>query len=164
MNKVKSKCDKAKAKIASKVAKGKAKVAKKCAKACALAFALLVVCGCQNPAQRAQTADTKILIYGGTVTFGSEFVSLAQSNETAGNDAGMTASPTNDIKPDVDVKVGSAGTGGILETATAAGVQRLLAPGASATGVGSTATVSSSSCEGGNCTYDGCADGSCTPE
>ena len=164
MNKVKSKCDKAKAKIASKVAKGKAKVAKKCAKACALAFALLVVCGCQNPAQRAQTADTKILIYGGTVTFGSEFVSLAQANETGGDDAGMTASPTNDIKPDVDVKVGSTGTGGILETAAAAGVQKLLAPSASATGVGSTATVSSSSCDGGNCTYGDCTDGSCTPE
>ena len=164
MNKVKSKCDKAKEKCASKVAKGKAKVAKKCAKACALAFALLVVCGCQNPAQRAQTADTKILIYGGTVTFGSEFVSLAQANETGGDDAGMTASPTNDIKPDVDVKVGSAGTGGILETAAAAGVQRLLAPSASATGVGSTATVSPSSCDGGNCTYGDCTDGSCTPE
>ena len=164
MNKVKSKCDKAKAKCASKVAKGKAKVAKKCAKACALAFALLVVCGCQNPAQRAQTADTKILIYGGTVTFGSEFVSLAQANETGGDDAGQVASPTNDIKPDVDVKVGSTGTGGILETAAAAGVQRLLAPSASATGVGSTATVSSSSCDGGNCTYGDCTDGSCTPE
>ena len=62
MNKVKSKCDKAKAKCASKVAKGKAKVAKKCAKACSLAFALLVVCGCQNPAQRAQTADTRTFL------------------------------------------------------------------------------------------------------
>ena len=164
MSKVKCECGEAKARGASNGAKGKAKVAKKCAKAFALAFALLIVCGCQNPAQRAQTADTKILIYGGTVTFGSEFVSLAQSNETAGNDAGMPASPTNDIKPAADVKVGSAGTGGILETAAAAGVQRLLAPSASATGVGSTATVSSSSCEGGNCTYDGCADGSCTPE
>ena len=97
MNKVKSKCDKAKAKCASKVAKGKAKVAKKCAKACALAFALLVVCGCQNPAQRAQTADTKMLSYGGRGTFGSQFVALAQSKESAGNDAGMTASPTKDI-------------------------------------------------------------------
>lgn len=156
-----------KKKVEAKVAKGKAKVAKKCGKAkaaCAVAFVLLAICGCQNPAQRAQTADTRIQVFGGNVTFGHELVSLAQANETAGNDAGMTASPTNDIKPDVDVKVGSAGTGGILETAAAAGVQRLLAPSASATGVGSTATVNSSSCEGGDCTYGGCADGSCTVE
>lgn len=106
MNKAKAKCDKAKAKCASKVAKGKAKVAKKCAKACVLALVLSLICGCQNPAQRAQTADTKIQIFGGSVTFGNEFVSLAQANETGGNDAGQVATPTNDIKPDVDVTVG----------------------------------------------------------
>lgn len=106
MNKAKAKCDKAKAKCASKVAKGKAKVAKKCAKACVLALVLSLIAGCQNPAQRAQTADTRIQIFGGSVTFGNEFVSLAQANETGGNDAGQVATPTNDIKPDVDVTVG----------------------------------------------------------
>ena len=106
MNKAKSKCAKAKAKIEKKVANGKAKVAKKCAKACALALVLSLIAGCQNPAQRAQTAETKIQIFGGSVTFGNEFVSLAQANETGGNDAGQVAPPTNDIKPDVDVTVG----------------------------------------------------------
>lgn len=106
MNKAKAKCDKAKAKCASKITKGKAKVAKKCAKACALAFVIALIAGCQNPAQRAQTADTKIQIFGGSVSFGNEFVSLAQANETGGNDAGQVATPTNDIKPDVDVTVG----------------------------------------------------------
>lgn len=106
MNKAKAKCAKAKAKCASKVAKGKAKVAKKCTKACVLVLVLSLIVGCQNPAQRAQTADTRIQIFGGSVTFGNEFVSLAQANETGGNDAGQVATPTNDIKPDVDVTVG----------------------------------------------------------
>ena len=95
-----------KEKVAAKVAKGKAKVAKKCAKACVLALVLSLIAGCQNPAQRAQTADTRIQIFGGSVTFGNEFVSLAQANETGGNDAGQVATPTNDIKPDIDVTVG----------------------------------------------------------
>lgn len=106
MNKAKAKCDKAKSKCASKITKGKAKVAKKCAKACVLALVLSLIVGCQNPAQRAQTADTRIQIFGGSVTFGNEFVSLAQANETGGNDAGQVATPTNDIKPDIDVTVG----------------------------------------------------------
>ena len=170
MNKVKSKCDKAKAKCASKIAKGKAKVAKKCAKACALAFALLVVCGCQQVPSRSQTLnirDCEITIYGGCgETNGLAAVEIgtqAMSIENSGTES-LTPTQTTDTKPDVDVSVGAAKGGGILETAAAAGVQKLLAPSASATGVGSTATVSSSSCEGGNCTYDGCTDGSCTPE
>lgn len=138
MNKAKSKCDKAKAKCASKVAKGKAKVAKKCAKACALAFIIALIAGCQNPAQRAQTADTRIQIFGGSVTFGKEFVSLAQANETGGNDAGQVATPTNDIKPDVDVTVGGKAAAktkaGALKDAASAAVDAL--------------------CPNGNCEYN----------
>lgn len=132
MNKVKSKCDKAKAKVASKVAKGKAKAVKKCAKACALAFVIALIAGCQNPAQRAQTADTRIQIFGGSVTFGNEFVSLAQANETGGNDAGQVATPTNDIKPDVDVTVGgkaNAGKAGAIKDAATAVVDTLCPDG-----------------------------------
>lgn len=108
-----------KSKVAAKVAKGKAKVAEKCGKAakCAVVlFALaFVITGCQNPAQRAQTAEVKIVVeQGGTANFGNEFISLAQSNETGGNDAGQTASPTTDTKPEIAVGVGgsSAGVGG----------------------------------------------------
>ena len=159
MNKVKSKCDKAKAKCASKVAKGKSKVAKKCAKACALAFALLVVCGCQQVPSRSQTLnirDCEITIYGGCgETNGLAAVEIGTQAMSIENSGTESLTPTQTT---------AAKGGGILETAAAAGVQRLLAPSASATGVGSTATVDSSSCEGGNCTYDGCADGSCTPE
>lgn len=109
--------NKAKTKVAEKVKKAKAKIARKCAKGCvALVVGLAALCGCQNPAQRAQTADTRITIFGGAVTFGNDFVSLAQSNDTGGNDSGQVASPTNDIKPDVNCNVGGA-SGGLLEKA-----------------------------------------------
>lgn len=108
-----------KAKVDKKIAKCKVKVAAKCAKcakAVAVAFALAFALGCQNPAQRAQTAETKQYFYvyeGATAnfTFGSEFVSLAQSNETGGNDAGLTASPTTDTKPEIAVGVGGSSAG-----------------------------------------------------
>lgn len=149
MNKAKTKCSKAKAKIEKKVANGKAKVAKKCAKACAIASVLLLISGCQNPAQRAQTAETKIEIFGGNVSFGNEFVSLAQANETGGNDAGQVATPTNDIKPDVDVSVGAAKGGGLLETAAS----KLL--GGSSSGKTESATaVVDPLCPDGACKYN----------
>ena len=108
-----------KAKVDKKIAKCNVKVAAKCAKcakAVAVAFVLAFVLGCQNPAQRAQTAETKQYFYvyeGATAnfTFGSEFVSLAQSNETGGNDAGLTASPTTDTKPEIAVGVGGSSAG-----------------------------------------------------
>ena len=119
------KVNKIKEKVAAKVAKGKAKVAKKCGRAAKCAVwlvataAMLAIVGCQSPAQRAQTAETKQIfnIHEGasaTFNFGSEFVSLAQSNETGGNDAGQVATQTTDTKPEIAVGVGgsSAGVGG----------------------------------------------------
>lgn len=112
-----------KSKVAAKVAKGKAKVAKKCGKCALVAFALLAVVGCQHPAQRAQTAETTQNFYmyegsTGNFTFGSEFVSLAQSNETGGNDAGLVATQTPTVSPKTDVNVGGAKSGtGMLENA-----------------------------------------------
>lgn len=132
-----------KKKVATKVAKGKAKVAKKMEKvkggktacmlagACAGALALGMT-GCQNPAQRAQTAETNIEIFGGNITFGSEFVSLAQANETGGNDAGQTASPSNPVSVPIDVRYNDAIAGatsaskGLLETLTSAGANKVL--------------------------------------
>lgn len=176
------KVNQAKEKVAAKVAKGKAKVAAKCGKAAkcvamlfCLAFALT---GCQNPAQRSITITTEIYAYdqskinvGGQGDVGS----AAQSNETGGNDAGMTASPTNDIKPDIDVSIpvnkANAGTSGAsmgaLESVLGAGADWLgskikgsgdaketdAAPAASNAGGGS--------CPGGNCST--CTDGSCSP-
>ena len=108
-----------KKKVAEKVAKGKKKVAKKCGgkTACAALAALVgvaLVGGCQNPAQRAQTCEVNIYAYDASkVTLGTESVTLAQSNETGGNDAGQTATPTNTTTPEVAVGVagGSAATG-----------------------------------------------------
>ena len=142
MNKVKSKCDKAKAKCASKVAKGKAKVAKKCAKACALAFALLVVCGCQQVPSRSQTLnirDCEITIYGGCgETNGLAAVEIgtqAMSIENSGTES-LTPTQTTDTKPDIDVTVGGKATAGksgsVKEAATA---------------------VVDAICPDGNCTY-----------
>lgn len=112
-----------KKKVAAKVAKGKRKVAKKCgrgkAKCASVAFALcalLSLCGCQNPAQRSITITTDIYAYGSSrINLGGQgdIGSAAQSNETGGNDAGLVASPTTDVKPEVAVGVGgsSVGTG-----------------------------------------------------
>ena len=94
-----------KSKVAAKVARGKAKVARKCgkgAKACAIvlmAALCTAMCGCkmgeQPTAQRAQTANTYVYVYeGATANFGSEFVSLAQANETGGAET-MTNTPQN---------------------------------------------------------------------
>lgn len=191
-----------KQKVAAKVAKGKAKVAAKCgngkaAKNVSILGAIVLALadvGCQNPAQRAQTAEAKqeFYIYEGataTFTFGSEFLSLAQSNETGGNDAGLTASPTTDTKPEVAVGVGgsSAGVGG-SSGAAKQGVGAAVGAAVDAVGgmfsVGSSdgdkeaETVSpstmgsktdsgsdtpSATCEVGACGPGGCTDGSCSP-
>ena len=177
-----------KSKVAAKVAKGKAKVAAKCGKAAkcaALVFCLasLVLAGCQNPAQRAQTAETRIYIYeGATANFGNEFVSLAQSNETGGNDAGQTASPTTETKPEIAVGVGgsSAGVGQSAGTtqsgkfakigAAADAVTSLVAPGIGGDGATDATDAKAkinakaetdASCPDGNCELGDCPDGNC---
>lgn len=185
------KVNQAKEKVAAKVAKGKAKVAAKCGKAAkcvALLFCLaFALTGCQNPAQRSITITTEIYAYdksqinvGGQGDVGS----AAQSNETGGNDAGMTASPTNDIKPDIDVSIpvnkANAGTSGAsmgaLESVLGAGADWLgskikgsgdakatdAAPAAtSATAAPAASNAGGGSCPGGNCST--CTDGSCSP-
>ena len=167
-----------KEKVAAKVAKGKAKVAAKCGKAAkcvVLLFGIVfVLAGCQNPAQRSITITTEIYAYdkshinvGGQGDVGS----AAQSNETGGNDAGMTASPTNDIKPDIDVSIpvnkANAGTsgaaGGALERVVGSAADWVAdkisggdkdTPAAVAPAATSAAASASSggTCPNGNCT------------
>lgn len=180
------KVNQAKEKVAAKVAKGKAKVAAKCGKAAkcvALLFCLaFALTGCQNPAQRSITITTEIYAYdksqinvGGQGDVGS----AAQSNETGGNDAGMTASPTNDIKPDIDVSIpvnkANAGTsgaaGGALERVVGSAADWVAdkisggdkdAPAAAAPAATS-AAAAASSCPNGNCSKGGsCPNGNCT--
>lgn len=144
----------------------KARMASVAKTASACVALLLLAAGCQQVPSRSQTLtvrDCTINVYGGSDTnhvASVEIGTQAMAIENNGTET-MTPTQTTDVKPDVDVSVGAAKGGGILETAAAAGVQRLLAPSASATGVGSTATVNSSSCEGGDCTYGGCTDGNC---
>ena len=109
-------------KVAEKTAKCKAKIKAKCGNAkkvaaVAVAFALMLSAGCHMgevpTAQRAQTANTdvKFIVEDGgraNFTFGAEFVSLAQANETSGTE-NMSNTPSNapvvDTKPDIDVSV-----------------------------------------------------------
>lgn len=157
------------AKVNAKIKKAKAKIAKKCAILFALAFSLAFV-GCQNPAQRAQTAETNIYVYeGATVTFGSDFVSLAQANETGGNDAGLTASPTTstDVPIAIDVPVNKANSGS--SSAAVGAAEKLLGAGAdylaekmTENGTENAAQNSAQNeCPNGDCST--CSDGACTP-
>ena len=178
MKKLDKKIAKAKRKVSAKVARGKAKVVKKCAGAVALGACLAsLAAGCQNPAQRAQTAETKqeFNLYEGshaTFTFGSEFVSLAQSNETGGNDAGLVASPTTETKPEIAVGVGgsSAGVGQAAGASSSGTFSKIgaavdavasLVPGG---GDAAPAAVSApaADCPDGNCGDGECAGGACS--
>ena len=135
-----------KQKVAAKVAKGKAKVAAKCGKGrkCAALAALLAfaVAGChmgeQPTAQRAQTAVTDVRVYvydGGSATFGSEFVSQAQANETSGTET-MTTTPSNTPTVSTPVQIdaryndafaaASAASKSVLESLTSASVDAVL--------------------------------------
>lgn len=140
---------KAKAKVAAKLASkasakckgGKCSPCKggKCSP-CAIALAFVVaatLCGCkmgeqptdQKATQRAQTATTYVYIYDNArATFGSDFVSQMQANETSGTETQTstptskpTSTPTVDTKPDIDVsyngptKTASDGVGEIVD-------------------------------------------------
>lgn len=149
--------------------KAKAKVAKKLAKkVAACAVILLAVAGCQSVPSRSQTLtikDCTINVYKGSAGADTNLVATVEiGTQTMAieNSGTETQSPTQttDTKPDVDVSVGAAQGGGILETAAAAGVKRLLAPTANAVGTGSSASVTTG-CEDGSCAPD-CTDGSCS--
>ena len=85
-------------------------------KPCAIALAFIItatLCGCklgeqptdQKATQRAQTATTYVYVYDNArATFGSDFVSQMQANETSGTET-QTATPqyTTDVKPDIDL-------------------------------------------------------------
>ena len=165
-----------KSKVAAKVAKGKEKVAAKCGKtkkACAavlMAALFAAVAGCkmgeQPTAQRAQTADTRVEFVvkdGGkaTFTFGAEFVSLAQANETSGTEAftsSPTSTPTVDVKPDVDVTVPvSKGAGGAAADA-ASSLAEASVKGAAKAFTNDAACPDGSCNPGGSCTTGACVD------
>lgn len=173
-----------KKKVAAKVAKGKSKIAKKCgrkiAKSCAVtAMLCAALCGCHMgeapTAQRAQTAITNVYVYeGATASFGAEFVSLAQSNETAGTES-MTASPTitptvtTDTDAALEVPVNKANSApaaaatGAAEKLLGAGVDWIKDKMTAAPAPTAPAANATVSCKDGNCTItDGTVTETCT--
>ena len=161
----------AKEKVADKVAKGKSKIKAKAKKVCAAVMAGLwlglAVCGCatSEPASRATTARYEfgnIHLDNGsklTITLGDGAIASADST---GSTETMTANPTNDVKPDIDVSVpvNKAGAGQSVGSVLGDAVAGLI-KGASARD-NSTATVAP--CEDGSCNEGGggaCEDGSC---
>lgn len=206
---VRAKVATAKAKVAAKVAaKAKCKGGKcspcgdcsdgscspcsggKC-KPCAVTLALVLaatLCGCrlgeqptdQRATQRAQTATTNVYVYDNArATFGSDFVSQMQANETSGTETQTssptstpTSTPTVDVKPDIDVAYNDAiknatdASKGVLEKLTDAGAATVLKMMAGKqTGVVTVPTKDGGTmlvnCVDGQCSD--CSDGSCTP-
>ena len=156
--------DKIKEKAKSMKRKLKSKV-KKVATCLAL---LLLVAGCSTsePASRATIAryDFGSIHCEGnstvTITLGDGAIASADST---GSTETMTSSPTNDVKPDIDVSVpvNKAGAGQSVGSVLGDAVEGLI-NGASARANNSTATVAP--CEDGSCSEGGggaCADGSC---
>ena len=188
---------KGKAKVKAKIEKAKKKIARK-VKCCALlALALLIVgCSTATPASRATSASYDISVKvcldegvkSATVnvpfTFGDGALASADS---PGSTETQTATPTLDVKPDINVNYaqgggitnrgtgGASGAAGILESLTAEGLSALKAAIANKTTGKITlqkkdGTTTTADCKDGTCTFsDGttvtqqdCED--CTPE
>ena len=163
--KITEKVTKAKAKISEKAAK----VSKKAAKACALLALLLAICGCatSEPASRSTSAsygdivvrfDDRAQNNTGTITIGDGALASADS---AGSTETTNASPTNDVKPDIDVSVpvNKAGAGQSVGSVLGDAVAGLI----NGTTKGSAPATSGQDCTDGSCSEGACSDGSCTP-
>lgn len=160
----------AKDKIKEKAKAMKSKLKSKVKKAATCVALLLLVAGCSTsePASRATCAsygDIVIKVGEGArdndikITLGDGAIASADST---GSTETMTANPTNDVKPDIDVSVpvNKAGAGQSVGSVLGDAVAGLV-KGASARD-SSTATVAP--CEDGSCNEGGggaCADGSC---
>lgn len=172
--KAKAAAVKAKAKSIKAKVKGKCKKCALVAKTILAAFCLAVVCGgctTATPASRATTSDiggvsptVKVSLDNSSSntihiaisnTFGDSAIASADS---AGSTETQTATPTTDVKPDIDVsvpvnKAGAAQTlGSTLGDAAASLIN----------GIGSSSSSSSSGdCKDGSCSTGACTDGSC---
>lgn len=160
------KIKKAKEKVDAKVSKGKGKIAAKLGKAAKavrccvlLAFALAIVgCSTSEPASRATCARYEfgdITVDNGstfTLTLGDGAIASADST---GSTETMTANPTNDVKPDLDVsvpvnKAGAAqSVGSVLGDAAAGLIRGAFSGNTNGANGGATAD-----CPDGNCSED----------
>lgn len=171
----------------AKATKGKVKGKLKAAKACAALFLCAALCGCATaqPASRATTAaydriqprvevdvgdwaSSNTVAITVNVTLGDGALASADS---AGSTETQTATPTLDIKPDIDVRYNDAIAGA---TSSSKDVLDLVKEGKEAVLAlmqsGETGTVSvtktdgtpaSVKCENGQCSL--CEDGDCNP-
>lgn len=156
--------------VKAKAKSTKAKVKSKLKKVSACVAILLVVCGCatSEPASRATTArygDIVVRIGEGakgnkvTLTIGDGALASADSS---GSTETMTSSPTNEVKPDIDVsvpvnKAGAAqSVGSVLGDAVASLVSGIVSKKTDSS------NGSSADCTDGSCSYGACTDGSCS--
>ena len=177
--------DRLKEKAAAVKAKAKAvKCRMKTAAKCAVAFALLLaVAGCatSDPASRltkAEYGDIKVCVEENVrdvtvnITLGDGAIASADS---AGSTETITATPTNEVKPDTNIEVpvnksggGAQTVGSVLGDAAASAVKGLVSKAAStdtksqSTATGAKADCADGSCTTGNCTDGNCTDGNCT--
>ena len=160
-DKVKEKVSAAKAKIESKVKKTNPVVKK----TVALLGLVLLIAGCatSDPASRMTYARYEfgdIRVDNGStfnMTLGDGALASADSS---GSTESMTASPTNDVKPDIDVSVpiNKAGTGQSVGSVLGDAVTGLIK------GVTTKdASAGTADCPDGNCSESGtCSDGNCS--
>ena len=170
MDKIEKKPAKDRVKAKAKAVKAKAKAVKgkmKSAAKCAIAFALLLVvagCATSDPASRltkAEYGDIKVCVEENVrdvtinVTIGDGAIASADS---AGSTESITASPTNDVKPDTNIDVpinkasGAQSVGSVLGDAVASAVKGAFG------GDKTTATAVPLAQKS-----EDCADGSCNP-
>ncbi len=172
--------------IKEKIAKGKAKIAEKlaakvkakksgcsnCTPACIFAVVSLALAGCMEtqPASRATTATYGDIIVkvGDDAKSNTVHISLGDgalaSADSAGSTETQTATPTMDIKPDIDVAYNDAiknatdASKGVLEKLTDSGAQAVLKMMSEKT----SGTVTVPTKDGGSMVVK-CENGQCAP-
>lgn len=174
-DRVKEKAAAVKAK--AKSVKGRMKAAAKCS----VAFALLLVfagCATSDPASRltkAEYGDIRVCVEENVrdvtvnITIGDGAIASADS---AGSTESITASPTNDVKPDTNIDVpinkasGAQSVGSVLGDAAASAVKGLMSKAASTstdTKSQSAAADAKADCADGSCSDGTCTTGTCNP-
>ena len=166
-DRVKEKAKSVKAK--AKAVKGKMKTAAKCA----VAFALLLAfagCATSDPASRltkAEYGDIKVCLEENVrdvtinITLGDGAIASADS---AGSTESITASPTNDVKPDTNIDIpinkaaGAQNVGSVLGDAAASAVKGLFSKSETDNAA---STEKSENCADGSCETGSCTDGAC---
>ena len=186
--------DKAERKLAAARIKIAKKTKRSAAAVACIALALFVagcVAGCVAPGDQQQPSRSQtqnndfrdcIVVVASQCTVSNRIVradgskdvpSLELFTQTLANDGSetvsptATATPTMDVRPDIDVEVpvnksggGAQSVGSVLGDAAASLIKGVVDKGSTASAGASSTTLP---CTDGNCTDGSCADGSCNP-